>query len=259
MPCPVCQADVTADTYECEVAPFKGKVLTGYRCSGCDFVHLPGNLGVFPKEIDTRSGEGLWRSLRNGNDQRPGREFYMAEMGMEILGLAQPSVTFFGAGLNVDHRWLTDKHPNATTKLVDLENMQGLENFETIEHATQSDVIVASEVIEHFEQPLAHFRSLIRLIKPHGLLICSSNVYDGTNINRHQYAFNPGHVAYWSSLALIKVATDLGCFLDFRTPEIGMGRGGPRKKYIIFYRNIELLFRISNYFGTHRLAPSEKE
>lgn len=259
MSCPVCDAEVKTHDYECAVAPYQGKVLTTHRCTACDFVQLPKNIGGFSKVVSNATLEGSLRNLRNGNDERPGREFYMAEMGIEIVGKKDPSVTFFGSGLNADHRWVKSKYPDATTKLVDLENMQGLDSFEPIAEATPSDVIVASEVIEHFEEPLEHFKTLIRLIKDHGILICSSNVYDGTDIRRHQYPFVPGHVAYWSPLALIKVATDLGCFVDFRTPEVGMHRGGPRKKYIIFYRNIEMLFRISHYFGTHRLAPSEKE
>ncbi len=259
MPCPVCGAEVKTQTYECAVAPYVGKVLAVHRCTGCDFIQLPENIGGFSKVVSTTTLEGSLRHLRNANNDRPGREFYMADMGIEMLGLDAPSVTFFGSGLNTDHLWLAGKYPEAKTKLVDLENMQGLDSFESIADATPSDVVVASEVIEHFEEPLAHFKSLIRLIKPNGLLICSTNVFDGTDIRLHQYPFVPGHVAYWSPLALIKVATDLGCFVDFRTPEIGMHRGGPRKKYVIFYRNIETLFRISHYFGTHVLAPSERE
>lgn len=259
MSCPVCNAETKVTAYECEVAPYQGKVLNGHLCTGCGFVQFPDNLGGFSKVVTKATLEGSLRSLRNANDERPGREFYMAEMGMEIQGSANPSVTFFGSGLNTDHRWMVEKHPNARAKLVDLENMQGLDIFEPIGEATPSDVIVASEVIEHFEEPLEHFKTLIRLIKDDGILICSSNIYDGTDIRRHQYPFVPGHVAYWSPLALIKVAAELGCFVDFRTPEVGMHRGGPRKKYIVFYKNIEMLFRISLYFGTHRLAPSEKD
>ena len=259
MPCPVCNAENKVTAYQCGVAPFQGKVLDGHLCSGCGFVQFPNNIGGFSKEISNTTLEGSLRTLRNANDERPGREFYMAEMGMAIQGGESQSVTFFGSGMNTDHEWVLKKDPAASVKLVDLENMQGLDIFESIDAATPSDVVVASEVIEHFEEPLTHFKSLLRLVKENGILICSSNIYDGTDIRRHQYPFHPGHVAYWSPLALIKVATDNGCFVDFRTPEIAMGRGGPRKKYIIFYRSIEMLFRISLYFGTHVLAPSEKD
>lgn len=259
MSCTVCDAEVKIETYKCEVAPHQGKELLAHRCTGCDFIFLPENTGHYVKVLASEHTQGEFRKLRNANEERPGREFYMAEMGMEIQGGDAPSVSFFGSGLNTDHIWVKSKYPKVSTKLVDLENMQAVENFESIEMATPSDVVIACEVIEHFEEPLDHFESLIQLLKPNGILICCTNVYDGTDIRRHQYPFVPGHVSYWSPLALIKVATDHGCFIDFRTPEMGMHRGGPRKKYVIFYRNIELLFRISHYFGSHRLAPSEKE
>jgi SAM-dependent methyltransferase len=201
--------------------------------------------------------EGALRVLRNANDERPGREFYMAEMGMEILGKPDASISYFGSGLNSDHRWIQRKYPEVTTKLVDLENMQELDCFEAIADATPSDVVVACEVIEHFGEPVEHFKSLLRLLKDKGILICSTNIYDGSDVSCHQYPFHPGHVAYWSPLSLIKMATDQGCFVDFRTPNVAYGRGGPRKRFVIFFRDTEVLFRTSLFFGTHMHAPSE--
>lgn len=255
--CPICDGEEDVISNTCHVAPYKDKTMLGYQCRGCGFIRHPDNLGQY-KKVVTGHSEGLLRSLRNATDERPGREFYMAEMGMEILGNPNVSVSFFGSGLNTDHLWVKRTYPETTTKLVDLENMQEVENFETIPEATPSDVVIASEVIEHFTEPADHFKSLLRLLKPDGILICSSNIYDGTDIGYHQYPFVPGHVAYWTPLSLIKMASDNGCFVDFRTPEIGLTRGGPRKKYIIFYRSTEMLFRISLYFGRHMHAPSEK-
>lgn len=255
--CPVCRGEEQVVEHTCRVRPYKGKTMHGHQCRSCGLIRYPENLGGFSKNVTKETLEGSLRSLRNANDERPGREFYMAEMGMEIVGRRDASVSFFGSGLNTDHIWLKRKYPEVQTKLVDLENMQDAENFETIPEATPSDVIVASEVIEHFTEPVAHFESLLRLLKGDGILICSSNIYDGTEVGLHQYPFVPGHVAYWTPLALIKLAADHGCFVDFRTPEIGLTRGGPRKKYILFYRNSEVLFRVSAYFGTHMHAPSE--
>lgn len=255
--CPVCGGHEDIVSHTCRVKPFKEKTMRGYQCRSCGLIRYPANLGGFSKVVSRESLEGNLRNLRNATDERAGREFYMAEMGMEILGKHNASVSFFGSGLNTDHHWLKRKYPEITTKLVDLENMQEADNFEPIPQATPSDVVVASEVIEHFTQPVEHFKSLLRLLKDDGILICSSNIYDGTDISLHQYPFVPGHVAYWTPLALIKLASDMGCFVDFRTPEVGLTRGGPRKKYVIFYRSTQNVFRTSLYFGTHMHAPSE--
>lgn len=254
-PCVICHQATLPIEVTCAVDPYKGKQQRGSCCQGCGMLRFPENTGGFA--IHATGCEGELRSLRNANSERPGREFHMAQMGLEILNRPDLQVSFFGAGLNTDWQWVERIHPTVRTKLVDLENLQAMPNFEPITEATPSDIVVASEVIEHFEEPVAHFQSLLRLLKDDGLLICSSNIYDGTDISRHMYPFVPGHVAYWTPLALIQVAASAGCFVDFRTPEIGLGRGGPRKKYILFYRSPEIAYRVALYFGTHMFAPSE--
>ncbi len=255
--CPVCGGEEDVVSHTCRIKPFKDKTMRGHQCRSCGLIRYPENLGGFSKKVSKETLEGNLRNLRNATDERPGREFFMAEMGMEIVSKHNASVSFFGSGLNTDHLWLKRKYPEITTKLVDLENMQEAENFEAIPVATPSDVVVASEVIEHFTEPVEHFKSLLRLVNDDGILICSSNIYDGTDISMHQYPFVAGHVAYWTPLALIKLASDMGCFVDFRTPAVGLTRGGPRKKYIIFYKSTQNMFRTSLYFGTHMHAPSE--
>lgn len=96
--------------------------------------------------------------MRNAYDESPGRLFYMAEMGMEIVSKHNASVSFFGSSLNTDHLWLKCKYLEVQTKLVNLENMQQAENFEANSEATPSDVVIASEVIEHFTEPVATLR-----------------------------------------------------------------------------------------------------
>lgn len=257
-PCPVCGGDVFRQRHVCKVRPHQGKSMTGHHCHSCGLVRFPDNIATFSRDIRQDSMGGSLRALRNANDQRPGREFYMAEMAIAILDRPAAAVSFFGSGMNTDWQWLERRFPQVTTKLTDMENFQEAANFEPIADATPSDVVVACEVIEHFTEPVAHFASLLRLVKDDGILICSSNIYDGTDISLHQYPFENGHVAYWTPLALVKVASDAGFFVDFRSPEMGLTRGGPRKKYIIFYRGIETMYRTNMYFGTHMLAPSEK-
>lgn len=256
--CPVCNGHSNAIESTCLLMEYSGKMMKGFECIQCGLIRYPDNLGSFQKVLSNSNINGRSRALRNANDERPGREFYMAEMGLEVLGKKDASISFFGSGMNTDHLWVKKNYPETTTKLIDLENLQEVENFENIADATPSDVVIAAEVIEHFTHPIGHFQTLLRLLSPNGILICSSNIYDGTDISTHLYPFMPGHVAYWTPLSLIKVASDNGCFIDFRTPEMGLTRGGPRKKYIIFYRSTEVLFRLSLYFGRHMHAPSEK-
>jgi hypothetical protein len=59
-------------------------------------------------------------------------------------------------------------------------------------------------------------------------------------------------------MSLIKIAEQFNLEIDFRTPLISVGRGGPRKRYVIFYKDKLLSLHISKYFGNHQYAPSEK-
>lgn len=254
--CQVCAGEIEAVEFVCEVNPYVGRHLRGLRCSGCGLLRFPENVADFVAVSSTGMEREL-RNLRNANSERPGREFRMAQMGIEILDRPDAAVTFFGAGVNTDWQWLQRSYPQSRTTLVDLENLQAVPNFEAISDARPADIVIASEVIEHFGEPVAHFQSLLRLLKDDGILICSSNIYDGTDIRRHMYPFVPGHVVYWTPLALIQVAASARCFVDFRVPEIALTRGGPRKKYILFYRHAETAFRVSLYFGTRMFAPSE--
>lgn len=253
----MCGGALERVTFTSQVKNYYGKVLHGTRCQGCDMLRFPDNTGIYLDQLRSEPHEWACMEKRNANEHRPGREFHMAQMGIEILSRPNARVTFFGAGINTDWKWLQRTYPNAPTTLVDLENMQQVPNFETIAEATPSDIVIASEVIEHFEDPMAHFESLLRLVNEDGLLICSTNVYDGTDISGHEYPFIPGHVSYWTPHALAYVGLKTGFLVDFRTPKIAFSRGGPRKKYVLFYRNVETAYRIGLYFGTRTCAPSE--
>ncbi len=256
--CFVCGGEELCIEHTCRVKPYMGKTLRGWHCQSCGLVRFPENSARYADVISSSPSQEYFQRLRNAAGDQPGREFYMAEMGMRILGRSDGRISLFGSGLNKDYLLIGSRYPGAEVKLVDIENLQGVENYESIEDATPSDLIVASEVIEHFSDPVPNFRSLLGLLKTDGILLCSSNIYDGGDISRQLYPFVPGHVAYWTPLSLVKIASDHGCFVDFRTPEMALTRGGPRKRYIIFYRTTEVFFRVSAYFGVIMHAPSEK-
>ena len=255
--CPVCAGAVATRDHVCGVAPYVGKKMQGLHCEQCGLIQFPANLGEFEKNLNRQSSVGQLRDARNAGDGRPGREYHMVRMAMEMLDRPAAKISFFGSGMNRDWQWVLNTYPQSSVNLVDLKNFQEVAHFEAIDRATPSDIVVASEVIEHFTEPLEHFRSLLRLVRNDGILICSTNVYDGSDMSQHMYPFIPGHVAYWTPLSLVKLAADSGFFVDFRTPQMGLTRGGPRKKYVLFYRQVEVFYRVSLYFGTHMHAPSE--
>lgn len=67
------------------------------------------------------------------------------------------------------------------------------------------------------------------------------------------------HLQGCEGLTLVQASIDTQEGSRQIRPAVGLTRGGPRKKYITFYKRTETLFRMSHYFGTHMPAPSEKE
>jgi hypothetical protein len=98
---------------------------------------------------------------------------------------------------------------------------------------------------------------LFRLLKPDGLLVCSTNVYDGGNLNRHKYLFIKGHTSYYSPEALLHLARRNKVFVDFRLPAVS-SRLGPRKRYVLFSKSVTRMQDVAAYFGSHAYAPSEE-
>ena len=119
------------------------------------------------------------------------------------------------------------------------------------------DIVVASEVVEHFLQPRADFAHLLSYVAPNGLLVCSTNLYDGGRIAKHHYLFLGGHVSYYTAELAGRIATANGVHLDIRTPLVATGYGGVRKRYLLFTDSDAVAAAIVDYFRDRPYAPSE--
>ncbi len=255
--CPICGGAQDQSEKTCRSRPYTGKTLQLRHCPACGFSQLEDNRECINSLFNKGELDDERRSQRNANAERPGREFHMATLGVELLGRVPPAITFFGAGTNTDHRWVANRYPGIKSKRVDLYNVQHHPDYEPIESASTSSLVIACEVIEHFADPVRHFESLFRIVADDGLLICSTNVNDGSDIETHNYPFIPGHTAYWSPLSLLSMGGRHGFLVDFRAPEVCFSKDWPRKRYVLFFKRTEILLSIAEYFGRHRAAPSE--
>jgi hypothetical protein len=261
MNCPICDNEKLKEKiYTCHLKEYMNKKQKGYKCPNCLFISFPENTAKYMSVLSKNSFEKELRDSRNSNDQRPGREFYMVKMAVDILEKHDEefSISFFGAGNNKDHVWIEKEYPKSIQKLVDLTNIQNSSKYENILEATQSDIVVASEVIEHFTDHSTHFENLIKLMSNDGIIICSTNIYDGSEIEQHIYPFVPGHTSYWSHPALIHIAKKHDLLLHIGTPLVSKTRGGPRKKYVIFCRSKKVYYNLSLYLCKNKFCPSEQ-
>ena len=259
--CAVCGSrDVRIETVRQDTASTRagapGKTFHMRVCGTCGFVGNPENI------FDYRSYEhveDLTNAARTGTPERAGREFHMAQMAIEILGRDGLEVLIFGAGRSFDNQHIGALPEVSHVAIADV--MQIRDDAEFIDANLPAPrrfpVVVACEVVEHFLDPQADFAGLFEYLEPDGLLVCSTNLYDGGKLARQAYIFVGGHTSYYSTDALERLAAANGVVVDVRIPLVATGYGGPRKRYLLFTRSAVVLKGIERYFSTHEFAPSE--
>jgi SAM-dependent methyltransferase len=238
-----------------------GRTLDFIICEDCNFHFAPGNTHSYSSK-DAFDADPYSAFGRVGTGDKPGREFSMARMGKQILGLAGKdggSILLFGAGLSKDHAWLRKEFPLARVSVCDLENFQGIDNFVPIDSDEKFDILVACECIEHFTDLESDFSTLLSKMSKDGIAIFSTNINDGAGVSKRSYPFIVGHTSYYSGRALQKIAKriDGSLEVDFRSPLACLGQLGGTKRYVIMHSDHAIREAISEYFATHLMADSE--
>jgi hypothetical protein len=263
--CQACSASIGAPvTLKCEAkGEYFGKEVTFYTCAVCGFTFAPTNTHSYGSDRDfCESSRPVSKHGRAGSALRPGREYHMATMAVNILdraGINSDSILIFGAGLSQDHLWLAKQFPNKKICVCDLSNFQELDNFVELSDATRFDVVVACEVAEHFTQIEHDFSLLLSKVTHSGLVVLSTNISDGSPLPALAYPFVEGHTAYYSGRALTCIAKRANprLLVDFRVPQAAFAQLGPRKRYVFLYQTGPVTSGIAEYFADHVLAPSE--
>jgi SAM-dependent methyltransferase len=222
------------------------------RCLDCGYVAI------------LRTDESIWKektsldhsSGRVGTAERVGREFHMGKLAADILGRDGLSVLVYGAGGNMDNLHIEQLDQVKRVAIGDIMKLRDDAEFIDLTRPARErfDIVVASEVVEHFRDPRADFERLFGYVADDGLIIASTNIHAGNDLARDGYIFYPDHTSYYSPRSLRMLANDAGYHLDFRTPLLGPRM---RKRYIFFARSQDLLEDVACYFGTEVYAPSE--
>lgn len=226
-------------------------------CRRCQYVSNAGNTVDYTK---FESVDRFRLTPRVGTEEHQGREFHMAAMGADILQRSGLKVMVFGAGRSLDYQHIAKLPAVDRVVMSDVVDLGIDADFINIAKGTSErfDLIIACEVVEHFPDPMTEFPRLFKLLTRKGLLVCSTNIYDGKNVANHRYLYSRGHVSYYSPQAIAEIARKSRMQFDFRVPEIVTGTAGPRKRYILFTRSKKNMRRIVEYFGLHPYAPSEE-
>ena len=222
------------------------------RCRDCGYVAV------------LRPEESLWKqrttldspheSPRVGTQTRAGREFHIGKMAVDMLGRQDLSVLVYGAGASLDNLHIAQLDQVEKAVVGDIMNLRDDVIDLTKPAQERFDLIVASEVIEHFRDPRKDFDRLFSFVKDDGLIVAATNIHAGNDLARDGYIFYPDHTSYYSPKSLRLIANDAGFALDFRAPLIGPRM---RKRYIFFSRSRSVMEDVACYFGTEVYPPSE--
>jgi SAM-dependent methyltransferase len=195
-----------------------------------------------------------------GTWEEPGREFGMAQLGLEVLGRDNASVLMYGAGQSIDNHHVARLPGVGRVAIGDLVQLRHDADFINTSElaAEQFDVVVASEVLEHFPDPHKDLQNLFSYVRDDGIIVAGTNIRDSLPLRKVAYLRIGGHVSYWSPRSLRIMAETYGMHIDFRVPLCATGRGGVRKRYILFSRSEDVMTSVAEWFGTHMYAPSER-
>lgn len=255
--CPICFSTALSTHYiAAEVERRKGLAFNFTFCKSCGFVNNPQNTydnweSGFLKEntpnYGTRAGDGI----------TPRREYRMSEMALKIRNAIEeksaPALLIYGAGISKDHDLIRSNLRVQEVIVTDIENFQKTSHFINLDSDRKFDIVIASEVVEHFTDIYKNFENLLSKTNDDGIIILGTNIHDGCKIAKIEYPYSPGHTSYYTGDALLHIARHFGLKIDFRTPAVG----GPRKRYVLLFKDPAYHERIAHYFASHHIAPAE--
>jgi SAM-dependent methyltransferase len=249
---------VYSERLVCRARRAAGKSATFVICRNCGLAFAPEHVHAYEgaQSFSRKSKPGNSKKARVGDGKRAGREYHIAAMGVAILQKPRPSVLVFGAGLSRDFLLIEKKLRVSRAAVCDLGNFMAASDFVPIDAKASFDIVVASEVIEHFTDFERDFGNLFSKRGEHGIVIAATNISDGAPLERMVYPFSASHSAYYSGESLYHVARRFGLEADFRAPQLAYIGGSPRKRYIIFGKREELSLA-ALYFSKKLWAPCE--
>lgn len=225
-------------------------------CSGCGYVQIedPGHDFYRRKSALDELPVG---GPRMGSLDKPGREFKIARMALDILGRSGVDVMVYGIGASMDNHHIAKMQRVRHVAIGDIVKLRDDADFHdaNLPARKRFAIVIASEVVEHFRDPHEDFANLFKFVERDGLLVCATNVYDGGDLAEDRYPYYTDHTSYYTPRALLEIARSNGYHLDIRTPRKARLKG--RKRYLIFTKSPRVLQDVALYFGTHAVAPSE--
>ena len=243
--------EVTLQNNAEPVSPIKYRVIPFSICENCGYCYAPVNKSTVKYNPNKPP-----KTPRIGDGVGPGREYFMAIDALRILNRSQVSIGIFGAGKSKDHELIRTLPGVSRCSVMDLRNHQNSPHYLPIDTKEVFDIVIACEVVEHFQNPRREFRNLFNKIRKNGVLLVSTSLKIEDDFEHYIYPFLYGHTSYYTGRSLMFLAKVNRMFIDFRTPAIGI-RIRSAKRFVYFTPARLVRDQITEYFSRYRYASSE--
>lgn len=187
----------------CNVREFRKDLFTLWRCTGCGSLHCAEDA-----DLDRYYALYPLKLQQLGLNDRIGYRNRLRLIHAQGLS-SSASILDYGCGVGLFVGFLREQG---------LENVAGYDPFVPKYRDprlldSQYDVVVSYDVIEHSDEPRVFLRSLVRLVKPGGLLVIGTP--NAQNVSIHRKGDPSLHVPYHrhilSQRALLALGKEAGC------------------------------------------------
>lgn len=249
--CVVCGGN-TVEARSTELGDHPGRDYA--RCGNCGLIELRGGTGA----PNARHGR------RHGTKKSPGREFSIALFAAETLDRSGLSVLSWRPGASVDDRRieripLVGRYAAAVApgdEPACAANGTELMPVDAVP-ADAFDIVIGCEVVQCFDDPVSELNAVLAAAAPAGLVVLTTDLYDGSSIDKSQFHRVEEHRWFWTIEALERVAAAAGFQVDVRLPEVAVANQLTRKRFLFLSRSAETMQLVRTAFGTTFHAPSE--
>jgi hypothetical protein len=181
---------------------FKSSNRDFFRCINCDLVFVPSTYFLSPSDEKKR-----YSTHENGYENSGYRKYFETTLSkIESCGVSfdEKTVLDYGAGEEfVLTKMLLDRGVNSTA----YDPLYGL----TVDNNSKFDIIIASESIEHFVNPIVEFENMKSKLLSFGVLAFRTELTDSIKeLSQWWYANDPTHISFFSSKTMEFVASFFG-------------------------------------------------
>lgn len=170
-----------------------------WHCQQCEFLFR------HPPEAQVPAAKEKFRYEQHQNNESEGYRHFFEELRLKIKSLVPQGTRIldYGCGPTKYLAALLEKEDGYPAEVYD-----PFFYAETLLHKNSFDVIVSTEVLEHFYNPKESFKHLTSLLKPGGFIfvLTSERPQEKTDFNSWHYRKDYTHVSFFNQKSLKSLA-----------------------------------------------------